>query len=404
LPSALAIVNPNRSECGSQLGHLCGAGVAFYLSLALKGKLREAGFEIEAFNPKSLLDCLAIGTLTDMVPLTDENRVLVKHGLIQLENTQRPGLKALMRSLGLVGRPLTCQDVAIRFAPKLNALSRMELGIMPIDILLENDHGEAERLVEKVLLQNETRKTLQARAESDGFEQHRLSGNQKFAWVYSKSFHKGVIGLVATKLAQEFMIPSFVGSQTEDGKIVGSCRLPPQSNSSVLLPLSSAEPILNRFGGHAAAAGFEMNSEKAEDFQSILFDYFEKSQELAHVSDEYRFDVEGSLRELDEEFMRWYESLRPFGAGFPVPRIRLNKIVIKSVQELRGGHRKFKLADAIFTYKSIDGICFAPLTKSISQTLEFKVEGKQLDIIAEPQWNYFAGRKTMQLIIHDFII
>ncbi|MGZ3798449.1 MAG: single-stranded-DNA-specific exonuclease RecJ, partial [Pseudobdellovibrionaceae bacterium] len=133
LPPAFVIVNPNQKSDDSGLGYLCGAGVAFYLLRALKRYFFDhPTLPKNNFDLKEVLDFFTIATLTDMVPLLEDNRVLVKHGLLKLSETRRPGLRALLAELGLENRPLTSQDVAIRFAPKLNALSRMECGILPI--------------------------------------------------------------------------------------------------------------------------------------------------------------------------------------------------------------------------------------------------------------------------------
>ena len=222
LPEAVAIVNPNKGHCPSQLGHLCGTGVAFYLVLALRMKFRELELMDLDFDPKSLLDCFVIGTLTDLVPLIGENRILVKHGLKELAQTQRPGLRVLMEELGLAGRELTSQEVAIRFAPKLNALSRMETGIFPLDIYLEESTDEAIRLVSEVMANNEMRLRLQAEAEEDAAAQAKELGQQGYVWVWSDKYHKGVVGLVATKLSQNLGVPAFVGSlNPKNGKITG---------------------------------------------------------------------------------------------------------------------------------------------------------------------------------------
>ena len=249
LPQAFAIVNPNCTDCTSRLGHLSGVGVAFYLVLALRRALGNS------FDPKTLLDFFTIGTLTDMVPLVDENRSLVRHGLLQLANTNRHGLRQLLIELGLDGRDLTSQDVAIQFAPKLNALSRMEIGLLPVDIFFVDNEEEARKMIATVSANNRKRKDLQAFAEAWAIEQVAHQVSRGFAWVESDKFHKGVIGLVATRIVQRFGVPAFVGSN--DGEeITGSCRAPDRSSINLLEAFEFARPHLVRFGGHAKAAGF----------------------------------------------------------------------------------------------------------------------------------------------------
>ncbi|MES2855618.1 MAG: DHHA1 domain-containing protein, partial [Bdellovibrionota bacterium] len=338
LPEALAVVNPNRGNCPSGLSHLCGTGVAFYLALALRRTLLERGLITEAFEPKLLLDCFVIGTLTDMVPLIDENRVLVKHGLHQLGKTSRPGLRVLMQALGLWGNPLTSQDVAIRFAPKLNALSRMEMGIQPIDLYLVDDEKQAEALVSRVLSNNQDRQVSQKSAESEALAYCRANPPKNSIFVYSKNFHRGVVGLVATKLCQEFGLPAFVGSlNDEDGVIVGSARMPDGKGLNALEAMGSTRENLEQFGGHAVAAGFELKVADAEKLRAGLDTYFgtKKVQSEARV---WLYDAEADIADLSPSFMSWYEHLSPFGAQFSAPVFCLKRVQLEAIRTLKGGH------------------------------------------------------------------
>jgi single-stranded-DNA-specific exonuclease len=152
LPDALTVVNPNQKNCTSGLGYLCGAGVAFYLLRALKRAFYDdPDLPKNAWDLKEVLEFFCIGTLTDMVPLIEDNRTLVKLGLKVIAGTDKPGLRTLLEALGLDGRELTSQDVAIRFAPKLNALSRMESDILPAQIYLETDYKKAQQMVSQII-------------------------------------------------------------------------------------------------------------------------------------------------------------------------------------------------------------------------------------------------------------
>ena len=210
--------------------------------------------------------------------LVKENRVLVRHGLVQLENTLRPGLRALLEKLGLGGRPLSSQEVGVRFAPKLNALSRMDTDLLPIDIFLETDAIKAGSLVDKVVKINEQRVSLQKRAQGIAEEQAREKNQSGYVWVWSEDFHMGVVGLVATKLAQNLGVPAFVGAVHEDGQVVGSSRMPHGSSDSLLEAFEAAREALVRFGGHDPAAGFELKLERAEDFDQKLFQFYGRSE------------------------------------------------------------------------------------------------------------------------------
>ena len=404
LPPAVAVVNPNKGDCPSQLGHLCGTGVAFYLILALKMAFKEQGLLKKDFDPKVLLDCFVIGTLTDLVPLVGENRVLVKHGLKELAKTDRPGLRALMEELGLAGRELTSQEVAIRFAPKLNALSRMETGIFPLDIYLEENTGEACQLIEEVMANNEMRLRLQAEAEAEAWEQAKELDQKGYVWVWSPNFHKGVVGLVATKLAQGLGVPAFVGSlNSETGFVTGSARVPNDKAGSVLQALESAGEELKGFGGHAPAAGFEVSKDKVEDFNQALGRHYESAASNPNPEEfPVVYDAEGSLEEVNPQFMKWFHHLGPFGAGWEPVTLKVSELEIKGVRELRGGHLRLEVADRLSPQR-LEALWFSPPADHPFASVRQQV-GQVIDLLCEPQWNFFAGRQTLQLLVRDLRI
>lgn len=396
LPKVLTIVNPNQKECTSGLGYLCGAGVAFYLLRAVK----RAFYDDESlpkndWDLKEVLEFFCIGTLTDMVPLVGDNRVLVKHGLKALANTDKAGLKSLLEALNLDGRELTSQDVAIRFAPKLNALSRMESEILPAQIYLESSTQKAELMVSQILENNETRQSLQNEAEARAFEMLAGWNEPEFIFVSSTLFHRGVIGLIATKLAQHYNRPTFVGSENTDGLIVGSSRVPAGAEISLVSALKSGESLLNRFGGHPAAAGFELHSKNQKGFVELLKKYFTlfKTQEQAIEID---FDTVAELSEINQSAMSWHDFIGPFGVGFSVPVIKFDQVALTSKKELKGGHYKLNFSDRTQNHK-IDGLMFSPSDR----LKNLLTVGKNYQILTELQWNYYNGKKTIQLLVKD---
>ncbi len=392
LPRVLALINPNQGTCDSGLGHLAGVGVAFYFFLATRSALRDAGLGNTDFDPKELLDFFVIGTLTDMVPLRDENRILAKYGLWQLANTKRPGLRALLDILDLGDRDLSSQDVAIRFAPKLNALSRLESSLRPIDMFLAQDAREAELRAREVLECNQRRVSIQKEAEKIARESVLKSNLGSCVWVWSEQFHRGVIGLVATRLAQEFQRPALVGAMDEEGRIVGSARLPGKGSQSLVSALEFAKDHLERFGGHAQAAGFELKVDRVDEFGGALNEYFARETQSAEIYEWY--DAEGDLSEINAEFMRWHEGLGPFGVEFETPKYRLTNMRIRRMTELKGGHLRLDLESAK-TGGRHQGIWFSPPEGAASLA---KVAGEELyEVLAEPAWNYFQGAKSLQL-------
>lgn len=396
LPKALTIVNPNQRDCKSGLGYLCGAGVAFYLLRAVKRAFYDdPDLPKNEWDLKEVLEFFCIGTLTDMVPLVGDNRILVKHGLKTLASTQKAGLRALLEALGLDGRELTSQDVAIRFAPKLNALSRMESEILPAQIYLEEDYKKAQNMISKVLENNGTRQSLQIDAESKALKMLETWNEPDFVFVSSPFFHRGIIGLIATKLSQQYNKPAFVGSENSEGMIVGSSRAPNGADISLVEAMKSCDAVLNRYGGHAAAAGFELHAKNQETFKQGLSQYF-KNLALVERVVEIDFDTNADLSEVNPSVMKWYDFIGPFGVGFNIPIIRFDEVTLVSKKELKGGHFKLNFSDQTKSH-NVDGLVFSP-TDSIKNMLDI---GKSYQVLSELQWNYFNGRKTIQLLVKD---
>jgi single-stranded-DNA-specific exonuclease len=398
LPDVYALVNPNQGTCESGLGYLCGAGVAFYLVRALKRGLVDAGLIQEDVLPlKNLLDFLTIATLTDMVPLIGDNRALVRQGLLQLSGTKRPGLRVLLEELGLYGKNLTSQDVAVKFAPKLNALSRMETGLRPID-LFRADSQTAAVMVEQVLENNSARVEFQNQGENRAFELLENWPHEKFIFLASEEFHRGVVGLIATKVSGQKGVPVFIGSKGADGFIVGSARLPAGSELNLLDALSAVGGHLTRFGGHSGAAGFECAVENVERVIGGLAQFFADVANRPSVK-VVDYDLDLKLEEITPNIMKWFENLGPFGQGFAQPLFCLSEVTIRDSKVLRGGHRKLWIENPA-TGKSLEALYFSPPSSLRDEDI---ARGQTVGLLGELQWNDFAGQRSLQFLVRDLL-
>ncbi|MES2769704.1 MAG: single-stranded-DNA-specific exonuclease RecJ [Bdellovibrionota bacterium] len=392
LPDAYTIVNPNQKACTSGLGYLCGAGVGFYLLMAIKKILSQNGLGNSNFNLKDVLDFFVIGTLTDLVPLVKDNRVLVKHGLARLSKTERPALKSLIHSLSLNDRLLTSQEVAINLAPKLNALSRMEAEILPRDVLLETNADKASAIVENVLKTQEDRKKYQKSAYLKALELQETMDQKGYVWVWSHEFHKGVIGLVATALSELLRVPAFVGSINEKGEISGSSRLPDGMEYDLTQVLDNCKLALSKYGGHAQAAGFGLSAENALKFDELLKEYFDKNNKPS-TAKVIVYDSVAKFRDLTPQFMKWCEGLEPYGKDFPALTFKFEGVRVVNIRNMNGGHLRFTLEQ--------EGKTFLAVVFSPSELYRNLVDNDVIDIIAEARWNYFRGDKTLQLNLKD---
>lgn len=398
LPEAYVVINPNQKLDQSGLGYLCGAGVAFYFLRALKRLLVDAGLKQDSDLPlKPLLDYLTIATLTDMVPLVGDNRALVKLGLQVLSQTNRPGLLSLLQQLKLSGKPLTSQDVAIKFAPKLNALSRMETGLRPIDLFRAPDLDSAEEMVHQVLENNSARAQFQSQGEEQAVQMLSSWNKKDFVFLVSASFHRGVVGLIATKLAALTNLPTFIGAMGSDGVVVGSGRLPPGSDLSLLDALSAADKYLNRFGGHSAAAGFEFHFDRFQDLVEAIANHYivSENEPLPLIVD---YDLDVGLSDLTAHHLRSFDELGPFGQGFSVPLFKVHGVTPLDVRVLKGGHLKLSFESSSQKQKPIEALYFSPPTRFAGGE---QLKNTPLDLLAELQWNDFAGVRSLQLNIKE---
>lgn len=387
LPPALAIVNPNRSECTSKLQYLSGAGVAFYLLRALKRKFFDEGVSSQSqLNLRELLDLFTIATVADMVPIVEDNRVLVRLGLSVLEETQRPGLKQLLKKLELSNRKILAFDVGMKLAPKLNAMSRMENGFLPLDVFL-SDEANAEHLVSQAFQENDLRIQLQQEGENIARGLAKELRKNDFVAVASKDFHKGVIGLIASRLLEEEQKPCFVGCINEEGVITGSAR---SASVSLVEVLQENSQVLNRFGGHAFAAGFEVSMDQWSSFVQGLSLSFEKKKSI-EVKSEY--DLELRLSDINQDFLFWYEKLEPFGRGFANPLILLKGFEVRKAKILKQKHLKLDLVDRGQNLSAILFSAKADVLAKVSDSMSIDY------LLGELQWNHFNNKKQIQLIV-----
>ncbi len=384
-PDAFALVNPNQKSCDSELGYLSGTGVAFYLIIQIKREIEKRSARSLSINLKSYLDCFVLGTLSDLVPLVQENRILIKYGLKIFQETRRPGLQMLMKKFGLLNRDLTSSDIVIGLVPKLNALSRMNSDLKPLDVLIEEDASKVHLMIDEIISCQEKRKDSQRVAEELVLEEIKKESQKNIYFVYSKDFHKGVIGLIATKMSS--LKPAFIGHLDSTGVVHCSARLPKGHSGNLVNILNEVADLLIEYGGHAMAAGFQCSVIHIHQLIDRLDEIIRRDYPL--MVPELEYDAHLRLKDLTDEFMGWLTGLEPFGTDFPLPIFKINCVYIDSIKILRGGHRKFKVSQE---GKKEDILFFSPP----EEIKRFK-ENDTVDILTEISWSYYNGSKSIQL-------
>jgi single-stranded-DNA-specific exonuclease len=319
IPPALAVLNPNRRDCGYPEKNICGCGVAFKLVQALFGKL-DWPAEKRLRMMKSFLKLVAIGTVADVVPLTGENRILVKFGLEGLRSVRNPGLRALLATAGFAsGDSPSATQVAFRVAPRINAAGRMANANDVIELFLTDDDGRARELAARLDAFNQERQQAEAEMVRSILEEtarEPVTDSQVGLVFAGKDWHRGVAGIVASRLVDRFRRPVFVLSE-EDGLVQGSGRSIPRFH--LLEALESMPELFMRFGGHRQAAGVTLAPEHLQDFQQRFNAYAAAHLGPADLQPELEIDAMLDLGDVNDQSMYEILSLAPFGCGNPAP-------------------------------------------------------------------------------------
>ena len=372
LPDAVAVVDPKRADDESPFKNLCGAGVAFKLCAALEG-----------CNPAELLEMygefVALGTVADVMPLVGENRVLVREGLALLQDTMRPGLHALLESGGYAGKPVTTDTVSYGLAPRLNAAGRMDNASVALKLLLCGDEeqatGIAARLAEINTERQQTEQDVFAAA-CRTLETDPARLQDRVLVVSGEDWHPGVIGIVAARLMERYSRPVLVISLHE-GEGRGSGRAPDAFDLHSALAACAGH--LTRFGGHAAAAGIEIEEEKLPAFRQAINEW--AAQHAARPAPAtLQLDAVVTLEELDLPNVQELNRLAPFGRENPTPVLLVQNAVVDGVWAMgaEGRHTRVRLRQGNHTlFASLFGIPpqqFAyPVGAAVEAALEVSV-------------------------------
>ena len=321
LPPAWAVLNPKQPACQYPDKDLCGAGVAFKLVQALLGSLGWPGDRLQRMT-ESFLKMVAIATVADVVPLTGENRVIVKHGLEGLRTVRNPGLRALLDVAGIAaGEAVTANKVAFRIAPRLNAAGRMADANEIVNLLLTDKEAEARSLAERLHNLNRERQEAQSEIVRVILEEclaEPVRDDQPVLVFAGKDWHRGVVGIVASRLVDRFRRPVFVlAEDSEQGVTQGSGRS--IAAFHLLDALESMQDLLIRFGGHRQAAGLTLATDRVGEFRERLAAYAAARLTAADFASEIAVDAPLRFQEIDDRAVADVLAMEPFGCGNPSP-------------------------------------------------------------------------------------
>jgi len=321
IPPALAVLNPNQPGCEYPEKNLCGAAVALKLAQALFRELEAPAERVNRLT-LSFLKMAAIATVADVVPLTNENRVIVRHGLHGLMETPNPGLRALMKVAGFgPGDAPTAGQIAFRVAPRINAAGRMDTAAAVIEMFLTGDSARAEALAAQLHDLNQDRRDTEAdllRAALESCQAAPVDDTQRGLVFAGQDWHRGVVGIVASRLVERFHRPVFVlGVDESRGEAQGSGRSIPSFH--LLEALESMPELFTRFGGHRQAAGVTLPAERVEEFRRRFNAFACSKLRPEDLRATHCIDAVAEMQELGPGLLGQLAALAPFGYGNPAP-------------------------------------------------------------------------------------
>ncbi|MBR3163220.1 MAG: single-stranded-DNA-specific exonuclease RecJ [Clostridia bacterium] len=387
IPNAIAVVDAKRKDNKYPCRDLAGVGVVFKLIQALGQKL-----ELDEKEYLKYLDIICVGTISDIVPLVDENRVIAKLGLKLVEQTRNIGLKSLLIASGY--KNVDSTTISFGVAPRINASGRMGYQEDALDLFLSNDIKEATTLTQKLNEYNTTRQEIEKEIYNEALkkiEKENLAENSVIV-VAGNNWHHGVIGIVASKISELYFKPCILLSFDDDiGK--GSGRSIPGFDLHDALVYCS--DTLDKFGGHAMAVGVTVTRDKLEDFRSKFEEYAEQKN-IKDIVPIINIDAEFSLNEVKKEYVESLKMLEPFGEGNKMPLFAFKNLKIDSIRSLsEGKHIKLTLQDNNNMINAI-GFNMGELAD------EYRI-GDKVDVVGVLEINTFNGVQNIQINIKDIM-
>lgn len=386
LPAAYAIVHPRHPQGNYPFGELAGVGVAFKVATALLEEL-----------PEEMLDLVAIGTIADLVPLVEENRVLVKYGLEVMKQGQRVGLNALLQEADIQRQEVTEESIGFGIGPRLNALGRLGDATPGVTLLSHFDEKVAQEMAADINLINQERQEIVKEISVEALEMAHQLGDQAIYVLAKAGWHEGVLGIVASRIVQETGRPALVlGINQETGIAKGSGRSIEQIN--LYDALGSAADLFTAFGGHQMAAGMSLPQDHLEALQDKLNEYVLDAS--VGVTDGPMIQIDGILR-LNEITIKQVEGLRllaPFGTDNPAPVFLLENVLPSDVKQIGGdkSHLKFTVTDGD---QPVDCLAF----NFGSEAPELSTADR-VSVVGQLGINEWNGNKKPQIMIKDFKI
>lgn len=392
LPAAVAVLNMKRKDCPYPYKELSGCGVGFKLAQAYT---QHYGLPFENLVP--LLQLLAMSIASDIVPITGENRILAHFGIRQLNTQPFTGLSAIMQVVGIEAKKITINELVYKIGPRINACGRMKSGRAAVELLLSDDATFARQQAEEVNQHNEERRDCDTETTKEALAM--LEADTSFAQrrstvVYAPHWHKGVVGIVASRLTETYYRPTIVLTAGEEGIISGSARS--VGGFDIYSAIDSCHDLLTNFGGHKYAAGLSMHIDNLPEFQTRFEAYVAAHIREDQLQPTLHIEAELQLGDITNAFYNVLRHLEPFGPGNPRPIFVSRRLINHRDTRTVGKQGEHLRLDVTDRNAAITGIAFgrADMATHIQN-------GNPVDICYELNENTFNHHTTIQMMVQD---
>ena len=390
LPKAHAILNPKRKDCEYPFKGLCGGGVAFKLITAIGNELN-----IPLTDYEEIIPLITLGIAADVVPIKDENRVLVHHGLNILKNLEKPGLKTLLELAGLKGH-ISVGQLVFSIAPRINAAGRLGDANRAVELLVTDDQDKARLLAKELDNENKRRQMIQQAVVDEALLKVNAEAdlkNENALVLANAGWHPGVVGIVASKIKEEFNRPTIIIA-LENGSGKGSTRS--VAGFDLYEALTACKTHLDGYGGHPMAAGLTLSNQKLEDFKKAFIDFANERLTKENLQATLTLDSEMALQDITPRFMEFLDKLSPYGPGNMRPKFAIRNVEIAGVPKVigkTGEHIRFKIRQGLKSYPAVGF--------GLSNKYEMLITGQPVDIACVVETNEWQGNTSIQMNVRD---
>ena len=390
LPDAYAVINPKRSDCTYPFKELSGVGVAFKLVEALEGTGKSAEL-LDLYG-----DLLCLGTVADIVTLTEENRIFVTVGLKIIENPHNMGLKALIKETGLAGKPLSSSHVGFIIAPRINAVGRLGNALDAVKLFTTDSQKEADRLASMLCSENTRRQTIEQAILSEAcskIEKEKIDNSSMVIVLESDQWHHGVIGIVASRITEKYGKPCILIAVDGD-EAKGSCRGVVGFN--MYDALSHCEDLLTKFGGHELAAGLTIAKDNIEPFRLKINEFAKQLYPSKVFVEEIHYEGKITDKDITLDFTDELEKFQPCGMGNTIPQFLIEKVKIENLTYF-GDEKHIRLR---FAKKNLSTMVIG-FGMGTNESIRSLKNGDLVNAIVTPYTNEYKGKKYPALKLKD---